>query len=304
MRKAVLFDLDGTLWNAVNGVTMSWNRALERMGRPERFTEARIRSLMGKTLDVIARECFPEDDQAAAAAALDACVQEENGYLLEYGGELFEGLEDTLLTLRKRGFFLAVVSNCQEGYIEAFLAHHHLESCFDDFESYGRTGLDKGKNIRLVAARNRLDYVLYLGDTEGDRRAALEAGVPFLHAAYGFGTVPEGTPYVSDIRELPEKTERMIREERIARFENMMDRAELAADRLEEALEEYARAGALRAALEEYLAGPEWREDYEADEAGELPASLKRGVLSQDGLYSLLERFTELDERIGAGRKE
>ena len=79
MRKAVLFDLDGTLWNAVKGVTMSWNRALERMGRPERFTEDRIRTLMGKTLEVIARECFPEDDPAEAAAALDACVQEENG---------------------------------------------------------------------------------------------------------------------------------------------------------------------------------------------------------------------------------
>ena len=41
--------------------------------------------------------------------------------------------------------------------------------------------------------------------------------------------------------------------------------------------------------LEEYYTSGEWREDYEADERGELPPDLKRGVLSQDALYDLLE---------------
>lgn len=40
--------------------------------------------------------------------------------------------------------------------------------------------------------------------------------------------------------------------------------------------------------LEEYHAGGQWLDDYESDERGELPADLKRGVLSQDGLYNLL----------------
>lgn len=41
--------------------------------------------------------------------------------------------------------------------------------------------------------------------------------------------------------------------------------------------------------LTDYLEGGQWLRDYAADERGELPASLKRGVLSQDGLYNLLE---------------
>ena len=45
--------------------------------------------------------------------------------------------------------------------------------------------------------------------------------------------------------------------------------------------------------LEAYYSSGEWREDYEADENGELPPDLKRGVLSQDALYDLLEEGTE-----------
>lgn len=41
--------------------------------------------------------------------------------------------------------------------------------------------------------------------------------------------------------------------------------------------------------LERYLESGVWQQDYEADERGELPADLKRGVLSQDGLYNLLQ---------------
>jgi Peroxiredoxin len=43
------------------------------------------------------------------------------------------------------------------------------------------------------------------------------------------------------------------------------------------------------AVLKEYMDSGQWRLDYEADEAGEIPASVKRGVLSEDGLYNLLE---------------
>ena len=45
--------------------------------------------------------------------------------------------------------------------------------------------------------------------------------------------------------------------------------------------------------LEEYYTSGQWREDYEADENGQLPPDLKRGVLSQDGLYDLLEEHTK-----------
>ena len=204
MKKGILFDLDGTLWDAREAVAASWNIALERMGRPERCTAAWVGSHMGKTMDAFAMTLFPAEPLEDAKRMMAECLRVENEYVSEHGGKLMEGLEETLKALKEKGFFLAVVSNCQEGYIEAFMAYHRLEKYFDDTENFGRTGMGKGANIRLVVERNHLDEVLYLGDTQGDYDAATEAGVSFLHAAYGFGKVPEGTPAISDIRQLPE----------------------------------------------------------------------------------------------------
>ena len=47
--------------------------------------------------------------------------------------------------------------------------------------------------------------------------------------------------------------------------------------------------------LDEYYTSGEWQEDYEADEGGLLPADLKRGVLSQDGLYDFLMEWQAED---------
>ena len=49
--------------------------------------------------------------------------------------------------------------------------------------------------------------------------------------------------------------------------------------------------------LEEYYTSPQWQEDYAADESGLLPADLKRGVLSQDGISDLLDRFSDLKKK-------
>ena len=46
--------------------------------------------------------------------------------------------------------------------------------------------------------------------------------------------------------------------------------------------------------LRKYLDSGQWQKDFEADEAGEIPVDIKRGVLSEDGLYNLLEEVDEL----------
>ena len=48
------------------------------------------------------------------------------------------------------------------------------------------------------------------------------------------------------------------------------------------------------AVLSEYYGSEAWKQDYAADEAGMVPADLPRGILSEDGLYNVLEQYREL----------
>ena len=81
--------------------------------------------------------------------------------------------------------------------------------------------------------------------------------------------------------------QKFSREERIAFYEQIFDQLS-AADPETDLSDEMKRQYRL---LEEYYTSGEWRGDYEADEAGLLPPDLKRGVLSQDGVYNLLEHL-------------
>ena len=80
-----------------------------------------------------------------------------------------------------------------------------------------------------------------------------------------------------------------------------IERMEALFDRLREALEESAPPISmeeyrnLKKALSDYLESGDWLSDYELDEAGLLPSDLKRGVLSQDGLYDLLSELEAED---------
>ena len=82
--------------------------------------------------------------------------------------------------------------------------------------------------------------------------------------------------------------------ERIRQMELRMERAAKAVMELSAALDNYEAVQDDIAALEQYYGSEEWKQDYAADEAGLLPADLKRGVLSEDGIWNLLSDVREL----------
>lgn len=88
----------------------------------------------------------------------------------------------------------------------------------------------------------------------------------------------------------------MKRIERIAHMENLFDKSEEVVRHLEQALEDFAALQPDIAELEAYYTSPQWRKDFEADETGKLPKELKRGVLSEDGIWNLLEDYRRLKE--------
>lgn len=88
-----------------------------------------------------------------------------------------------------------------------------------------------------------------------------------------------------------EKTEQL---RRIEGMEEKLNRSLAAVRALGMAMEAYEKVLEDIRILEEYLSSPEWRADFEADEAGLLPPELRRGVLSEDGIYHLLEENGEI----------
>ena len=208
MKKAILFDLDGTLWDSGDTVLPAWNRVLAEVQVRPLLTKEELDSFMGLGPQDLADKFLPMLDSPEERLALfTRCFDAEVEAIRQNGARLYEGVLEMLTALKERGCFLAVVSNCKDGYIQAFLDYYDLHHLFPDFESAGATGLSKGENIALVLSRNgyATAEALYVGDALWDMEASMKAGVDFLHAAYGFGSVPEGTPAVSSPREIPEK---------------------------------------------------------------------------------------------------
>ena len=84
--------------------------------------------------------------------------------------------------------------------------------------------------------------------------------------------------------------------ERITQMEQRLDRATAAVEALEAAIEQYDAVRDDLEALDAYLGSPKWHADRADDEAGRLPADLKRGVLSEDAIWNLLERHRALQK--------
>ena len=207
----LLFDLDGTLWDSAPAVAEAWNEIFQReYPGLKPLTVDDIHGVMGMTMKEISLALYPEADMPRRDEIFDICCRHEVEYLYSHCGALYPDFRAVMESLKAEGYDLAVVSNCQEGYVRAFLISSGASDLFIDYEEWERTGLTKGENIRLVMDRNHYAKGVYIGDTKKDREAALQAHIPFIHAAYGFGTVEAADGVIHSLSELPALVSKMI----------------------------------------------------------------------------------------------
>ena len=200
----LIFDLDGTLWDSATRVAESWNLIFARENLDfTPLTEDDIHSVMGMTMDEIRYVLPVKVPEDRREAIFRECAAFEVEYLRTHAGTPYPQLRPVMETLKSRGYSLAIVSNCQLGYIDAFLVSCGVEDLFQDQEEWERTGLTKGENIRLVMERNGFSRAVYIGDTRKDQEAARAAGIPFIHAAYGFGEAERPEGVIHSLAELP-----------------------------------------------------------------------------------------------------
>ena len=207
----LLFDLDGTLWDSAAPVAESWNEVFQReCPGLQPLTVDDIHGVMGMTMKEISLALYPDIRMERRDEIFDICCKYEVEYLYSHCGTLYPDFRTVMESLKGEGYDLAVVSNCQRGYVDAFLTSSGARDLFIDYEEWERTGLTKAENIRLVMERNGYTKGIYIGDTKKDREAALLAGIPFIHAAYGFGTVDSPDGMIHALSELPPEIRKLL----------------------------------------------------------------------------------------------
>ena len=204
MKKGIIFDVDGTLWNACAVIADSWNDYLEKYAPDvkKRVTEPEVQSVMGMTMVDIGDTIFGMLPEKRRREVAENCFSYEVEYMKARGGKVYPGVAEVFQELAGE-YHLYICSNCQLGYIEDFINWTGTGHLIEDFLCYGDTGMTKDRNIRMLAERNHLDFAVYVGDTQGDYESTRKAGYHFIHARYGFGKVDEAVPYVESLKELP-----------------------------------------------------------------------------------------------------
>ena len=197
----ILFDLDGTLWDATCPVYDSWKEYLTGQGIPFPHTREEVTACMGLPMDAFFARLYPDMPKARQDDLREKVLGYENQYIEKTGGILYPMLKETLEKLKEKAP-LMIVSNCQKGYIEAFFKAHDTQQYFTDWECFGGTGLLKAENIALVVERNHLKAPVYVGDVQGDADASHKADVPIVWAAYGFGEIRDAEARIDAFEEL------------------------------------------------------------------------------------------------------
>ena len=207
--KTIIFDLDGTLWDTSDTVVRIWNEVLSVKCPKLKMSKEIMSSLMGKNKAQFTDEFFVGVEKDEAESLINEIFRSEQEYLIEHGANMYDGVIETLNELKK-DYALAIVSNCQTGYMNAFLTHYQLKCMFTDTECAGSSPLSKGENIKLLANRNGFEKAIYVGDTKSDENASKEAGLPFVYASYGFGEVENYVAKITSFKEIKEVAKKIL----------------------------------------------------------------------------------------------
>lgn len=199
---SIIFDMDGTLWDAVDSYAVIWNTTLDQEGIEHQVvTRHELVQLMGSYLDDILARLLPRP--VDREALLKRLMENEATMMRSLGGKLYPGVKKVIGELSKH-YKLFIVSNCGPHGLENFVAYTGLTGYFTDLLTHGATGLPKARNIERLVELYNLKRPVYAGDTQGDADQAAIAGVPMIWAAYGFGTVEHPDATIFSIKELPE----------------------------------------------------------------------------------------------------
>ena len=183
---SLIFDMDGTLWDNVNSYVIVWNKGLEILGYDSRVTREDLLGLMGKEARVMLDSIAPEASEKEQDELFNEVIHQYQLLVPDMKPKIYDGVLEGLEKLSEK-YPLFLLSNCEEGGLVNFMKHTHTVHLFTDYMEHGQNLKPKSFNLRLLKERSQLTHPVYIGDTDGDSKACIDAGVPFVFMTYGFG---------------------------------------------------------------------------------------------------------------------
>jgi phosphoglycolate phosphatase len=184
---SIIFDLDGTLWDATNVTAHGWNSALVHLKLGQfKVSAEQVKEVCGLPNSECIERIFknvPDVNLVELEKNLD---MEEEAAFKKCLGKLYPGVEDGITKL-KQSLPLFLVSNCQTWYLKRFWQQSGLEQYFEGQDCNGNENNPKHIMIKNLIQKHNLSYPMYIGDTGGDKTSCDKVGVTFGYAAYGFG---------------------------------------------------------------------------------------------------------------------
>ena len=193
MRKAIIFDLDGTLTYTLQDLADSANYALRRMRWPERSLDE-IRQFVGNGVHKLIERAAPSafEGRPVEASQVEACFAHFRRHYLVHCQDhttLYPGISDLLTALKERGLMTAIVSNkLQAGVDELYDIFFRglVDVAIGQREGMAMKPAPDMVNLALRQLGVSRDEALYVGDSEVDVATARNASLPFVAVLWGF----------------------------------------------------------------------------------------------------------------------
>ena len=200
---ALCFDMDGTLWDAVDSYTKIWDECFRRAGVDRTVQRQELVECMGMSLRDIFHRLAGDVATLDADAFLADIAAVERRLMPELGGVPYPGVVDGLARLSRK-YKIFLLSNCGVDGLENLMNFLGIRALVTEAVTHGATQRDKSENLAYLSAKYGVRQLVYVGDTEGDCRQTHLAGMPFVFASYGFGTCADPDMAVGSFDELVE----------------------------------------------------------------------------------------------------